>query len=141
MADTPPGGGVPTVATIGTLSRQLAGLAGQVHGARNDIDTIAERQKSIAEDVSALRKRLCDDPALAAAGIALAPESRPSRAARAAQAAQTVGRGAAGFGKYSAIALGVLSIAAQVAAQFKPGLVGPIQLALQLLAAIGGPGP
>lgn len=44
-------------------------------------------------------------------------------------AAQVVGNAA----KWTTIAVGVLGIAAQIASQFKPGLVGPLQTLIQLL--------
>lgn len=126
MPETPPSGGIPQVPTIGTISRQLQGVAGQLHGARNDLDTVLERQKAMGEDVARLRQRLLDGPVLAAAGVALATDARPSMAVQAAQKA-------AGFGKYSLIIIGALGVAAQIAAQFRPGLVGPIQVLIELL--------
>jgi hypothetical protein len=50
------------------------------------------------------------------------------------QAAQTGGS----LGKYSLIVIGALGVAAQVAAIFKPGIVGPIQTLIQMLQALGG---
>jgi hypothetical protein len=51
---------------------------------------------------------------------------------------QAVARVAGGSSKWVLIALGVLGVAAQVAAQFKPGLVSPLQTLIQLLQALGG---
>jgi len=122
----PPTPGPVQIPTIGTVSRQLQGVAGQMHGARNDIDTLIERVVLVQQDLADLRKRLWDAPAPSAAGVALSPDVRPSMAVKA-------GKATLSFGKYTAIALGVLGVAGQIAAQLKPGLVGPIQIALQLL--------
>lgn len=40
--------------------------------------------------------------------------------------------------KYTTLAVGVLGLAAQVAAMFKPGLVGPIQTLIELVRGLGG---
>jgi hypothetical protein len=133
------------VPTVGTVSRQLQGaasalqgIASHVHGLRNDIDNLTERQKTISEDVAVLRKRLCDEPTLAAASVALtraaepvAGQARPSLAVQAAKATS-------GFGKYGLMALGALGLAAQIAAVYRPGLVGPLQTLIQMLQMLGG---
>lgn len=46
---------------------------------------------------------------------------------------QAATRAVSDVAKYTTLAVGVLGIAAQVASQFKPGLVGPIQTLIQLL--------
>ena len=97
------------IPTIGTISRQLQGLAGQLQGVRNDIDEI--------------RQRISTPPAPATSG---APAARPSLAVQA-------GKATLNLGKWTAVVLGALALAGQIAAQFKPGLVGPIQMAIQLI--------
>ena len=134
MSNTPPMGGVPMVPTVATVSRQLQGLNSAMFGARNDIDKIIERQKTIAEDVAALRKRLVDEPVLAALPLAPKPAEEAPRPSLAAQAA----RKTAGVSRHILMALGVLGVASQIAAQFRPGMVGPIQTLIELLQAIGG---
>lgn len=130
--DTPPAVPQP-IPTVGTISRQLQGVAGQLHGARNDLDALTERVRLIQQDAAEsvgvaaeLRKRLLELPPSSAGGGSLSPQPRPSMAVQAAQKASS-------FGKYSLIVIGALGVAAQVAAQFKPGLVGPIQVLIQLL--------
>ena len=133
------------IPSIGTVSKQVQalagltqGLAGQLHGARHDIDNLQERQKTVAEDVAALRKRLCDEPALAAAGVVITsasqPATAPPRPSLAVQAVKTT----SGFGKYGLMALGALGLAAQIAAVYRPGLVGPLQTVIQMLQMLGG---
>jgi hypothetical protein len=138
--DTPPP--VPQApATVGTISRQLQGVAGQLHGARNDLDGLTERvrllQRDAAESVGVaaeLRKRLLELPPPPAApdvGASLTPRPRPSLAVQAAVKGGSVG-------KYLLIVIGALGVAAQVAALFKPNIVGPIQTLIQLLQALAG---
>jgi hypothetical protein len=131
--DTPPA--VPVaIPTLGTISRQLQGVAGQLHGARNDIDGLQERVRLLQQDslenvrvAAELKKRMVELPLPpSAGGSSLTPEPRKSMAVQAAQKAGS-------FGKYSLIVIGALGVAAQVAAVFKPGLVGPIQMLIQLL--------
>lgn len=127
--DTPPS--IPLVpATVGTLARQLQGCAGQLHGARNDIDSCLERLALLQQDSADLRRRL-DVPPSSAGGASLTPAPRRSIAV---QAAVKTGS----LGKYTLIVLGALGVAAQVAAVFKPNIVGPIQTLIQLLQALGG---
>jgi hypothetical protein len=51
-------------------------------------------------------------------------------------ASKTAMQHAGGAVKWVTLAVGVLGIAAQVAAELKPGLVGPIQTLLQLLGGL-----
>jgi len=65
--DTPPTGSArlnapPAVPTVKTLSHQIVGIAGQLHGARGDIDTVLEWQKAMATDLKAVRTALLGDP-------------------------------------------------------------------------------
>jgi len=130
--DTPPPGPTP-IPSIGTISRQLQGVAGQLHGARNDLDALTERVRLVQQDSAELRKLLKDPPALpsAAGGSSLSPAPTPSMAVQAAQKAGSLG-------KYTLIVIGALGVASQVAALFKPGLVGPIQVLIDLLQQLGG---
>lgn len=137
--DTPPPVPQP-IPTVGTISRQLQGVAGQLHGARNDLDGLTERVRLLQQDATEsaavaaeLRKRLLEMPPPSAGGVSLTPQPQP-RPSLAVQAAVKTGS----FGKYTLIALGALGVAAQIAAQFKPGLVSPIQTLIQLLQALGG---
>lgn len=126
------------IPTVGTVSRQLQGMAAQVHGLRNDVDNLSERQKTLAEDVAALRKRLCDEPVLAAAGVVIASASQPVAAQPRPSLAVQAAKSTAGFGKYGLMVLGALGLAAQIAAVYRPGLVGPLQTLIQMLQMLGG---
>lgn len=102
-----------------------------MHGARNDLDGVAERLRLVQQDVAALKKSAPVPAPLLTGTTPPGDAARPSLAAQA--MLKTVG-----WGKYGLIALGALGVASQVAAQFKPGLVGPIQTLIQLLQALGG---
>lgn len=130
--DTSPPGPPTPIPSIGTISRQLQGVAGQLHGARNDLDALTERVRLLQQDSVDIRSRFPDPPALppAAGGSSLTPAPRPSLAVQAVQKAGSLG-------KYGLIALGALGLAAQVAAVFKPGLVGPIQTLTDLIKSLG----
>jgi hypothetical protein len=91
--------------------------------------TMAEVTR-LARDISVLRQEL----ALTRDRLpGPAPEGQPAPT-RAKVAAQVAG----GSSKWVLIALGALGVAAQVAAQFKPGLVSPLQTLIQMLQALGG---
>lgn len=129
------------VPTVGTVSRQLQGvasalqgMASHVYGLRNDIDNITERQKTLAEDVAVLRKRLCDEPVLTAASVALTPAPSAPRPSLAAAA----GKATVGAGRNILMALGALGVAAQIAAIYRPGLVAPLQTLIDLLQQFAG---
>lgn len=128
MPDTTPPPGPPApLPTVSTVSRQLQGVASQLHGARNDIDGLTERLKLVHEGLAQLGNP--SPPATGSSLPAVAP--RPSMAAQAA-------KGTVKAGQYVLIALGALGVAAQVAALYKPGLVGPIQTLIDLLKLLQG---
>ncbi len=111
--------------TLATVARQIVAVSKQIALLRNDLDTISAKQTAVRDDVgSALRS-------LSVAPLPAASVPTPSLAAKAAQ--KTVG-----VTRYGLIALGALGVAAQIAAQFKPGMVGPIQTLIQLLQMITG---
>ena len=122
------------VPTVSTVSRQIQGVAGQVHGARNDIDGVLERVVLIQKDVAALRSRLVDGPVLSASGDLLSPVPRASIAVQAAQKAAVLG-------KTGLLWAGALGVAAQLVSLYYPKLEGPIQVLLKVLNGTGGAGP
>ncbi len=77
---TPPTGSArlaspPVVPTLKTLGNQLIGVAGQLHGARGDIDTVLEWQKNAAADIKAMRLALLGDPKVLHIGTLPSPAS------------------------------------------------------------------
>lgn len=111
------------------MSRQLQGVASQIHGARNDIDGLTERLKLVQQGLVSIQS--VPPPS------APAPSAAPPRPSMAVQAAKTSVKA----GQYVLIALGALGVAAQVAAIFQPGLVAPIQTLIDLLKLLQPGGP
>lgn len=68
----------------------------------------------------------------------LRASNAPAEVASTPTKAQAVAKVAGGSSKWMLIALGALGVAAQVAAQFKPGLVSPLQTLIQLLQTLAG---
>jgi len=94
--------------------RQLSSLAGLV----TRVETLIEKVDAVAE-----RQERTTMPAAA--------EPRPSLAVKAATGTKRVG-------KVLMIATGILSIAGQIIALWKPAYAGPIIEALRLLGSLGG---
>ncbi len=114
---------VPQVPTLKTIANQLIGMGGQLHGARNDIDTLLDWQKTAGVDLKAIRLALLGDPKVLHIGglpspASLAPPSlapsassipppapRPSMAVQAAQA----GKKTFQLAPWAVVVLGLLS--------------------------------
>ncbi len=144
---TPPTGSArlaspPVVPTLKTLGNQLIGVAGQLHGARGDIDTVLEWQKNAAADIKAMRLALLGDPKVLHIGTLPSPASlvpppsslvppapRPSMAVQAA-------KGTKNFGKWGAIVLGCLTLVGQVVAQASPKYEGPVTAILKVIMGL-----
>lgn len=125
MPDTTPPPGPPApLPTVSTVSRQLQGVASQIHGARNDIDGLHEKLQLVTEGLGKL--------SLPATGSSQDPD--PPRPSLPVQAAKTTFKA----GQYLLIGIGALGVVAQVAALYKPGLVAPIQTLIDLLKLLQG---
>jgi len=109
---------------VGTVSRQLQGVASQLHGARNDVDGLTERLKLVQRGLVELKQVSSSMPAPA----------RPSMAVVAA-------KGTVKFAVALLVAIGALGVAAQVAAIYEPRLVAPIQTLIDLLKLLQGAHP
>ncbi len=77
---TPPTGSArlaspPQVPTLKTLANQIAGMGGQLYGARNDLDTVMEWQKNAGADIKAMRLALLGDPKVLHIGTLPSPAS------------------------------------------------------------------
>jgi hypothetical protein len=67
--DTPRTGSIrlgspPQVPTLKTLSAQVAGMGGQIFGARKDIDSLLERQTAMQGDLTVMRRALLGEQTL-----------------------------------------------------------------------------
>jgi hypothetical protein len=111
LSDTPRTGGISNVPGPGEM-------AGLIRGLR--------------QDIVLLREHL---PIVPPAGPSVMPTTVPPPSKR-----QVAGKAAAGTVKWVFIANGALGFAVQLAAQFKPGLVGPLQLLGQFLGQLLGGG-
>ncbi len=72
---SPRPGSLPQVPTLKTLANQVMGMGGQIHGVRNDIDTLLEWQKALLTDVKAIRTALLGDPKVLHIGTLPSPAS------------------------------------------------------------------
>lgn len=120
----PPPRPLPTVATVQST---VEVLVGQVKGLRRDVDELIQLIRNPPPEVI----RFSVPPSITTTPV---PESRPSIAAKAAQSTSKLG-------KVLMIGTGVLTVAGQLVALWKPEYTGPIIQALRLLASLGGGDP
>jgi hypothetical protein len=134
---TPPTGtAVPRpLPTLATVQAATEAALREMRGARLDIDTLkteikAVRSKLYETEEQILRiSRLPSTPPISVLpSVPSAPPSKPTP--RPSMAAVAAKRGL-DLGKYTAIVIGVLSVAGQVAAVFQPKYVGPITAILK----------
>lgn len=149
--DTPPTGsarlGPPMVPTLKTLSAQVAGMGGQIYGARKDLDAVLDRQAALQTDMTVIRRALLGEGTLRLGPLpspaSLAPmgglgapsgaspsqppssQPRPSVAVRA-------GKTTVKLAPWIVVALGVAS---QIAAAYDPRLIGAFDAILRMLGA------
>jgi len=121
-AAVPPPRPIPTLATVQTT---VEVLVGQIKGLRLDTERLGKLIAAPPPDVL----RISTPPNSTSA----APPPRPSMAAKAA-------KGGGWLGKAVLIASGVLTVAGQIVAVWKPEYTGPIIQALRLLGSLGGGG-
>ncbi len=126
--DTPGASPAMLNPTLATVARQIVAVSKQIALLRNDLDEISAKQSAVRQDVGVVLRSVSAAPP---AGDISPATPTPSLAVKAAQ--KTVG-----VTRYGLIALGALGVAAQVAALFKPGMVGPIQTLIQLLQLVTG---
>jgi hypothetical protein len=106
---------IPTLANVHNL---LSGVAGQIGGARGDIDAVVEKLEGLTEAV----KGLSTPPAPPAESSAPAEDARPTLRVRA-------GRG----GRWVLVGVGALSLVAQVVALSQRPEYGPLVAAAKVL--------
>jgi hypothetical protein len=100
------------------------------------IETILEQIEAMRGELGALTRAIADGPlrldvTIPRDALPIVVEPRPSLAVKAAQRTKRIGR-------VLMIGTGVLSVAGQIIALWKPAYKGPIIQALQLLASLGG---
>ncbi len=118
----PPPRPLPSLATVQTT---VEVLVGQIKGMRLDIEALGKLVREQPLDVRI---------ASSAPPAPLTPQPRPSMAAKAAHGGSKVAQ-------IVMIATGILTVAGQIAAVWKPQYTGPIVQALRLLASLGGGDP
>lgn len=120
----PPPRPLPTIATLQTL---VEATLREVRGARLDIDTIRTDAKTIRTKVLETEEiiRISRLPSLSSV-TPTPPSARPSMAVAAAKKGLNLG-------KNTAIVIGLLSLVAQVVAQFQPRYSGPLTAILKVL--------
>lgn len=137
VTDRTPPTGTPAInpprplPTLATVQASVDALLREMRGARLDIDGLKTEVKTVRAKVSDTEEiirisHLPSPASLVPSSLIPPPASRPSIAAKAAQKGLDLG-------KYTAIVIGVLSVVAQVVAQFKPAYLGPITSMLKLL--------
>lgn len=137
VADTPPSG-TPTL--VGLQRPVLPPPLPARLSVETDADTPGPKEmarliRGLRQDLVLLRDTLPQQLAAVVQGAVQSGGGAPSvpvtpvPPSRKQAATQVVTNAA----KWTTIAVGVLGIAAQIASQFKPGLVGPIQTVIQLL--------
>jgi hypothetical protein len=133
---TPPTGTpLSVVPTIRSVDALLHGVAGQLKGARDDIDGTRELLETVAADVQAIKLALVVQPnvlrvsSLPSPGSLMPDSGEPVR--RPSMAVKAV-KGAGVLGKWSAIVLGGLTLLGQIAAQTSPQYQGPVTAIVEL---------
>lgn len=125
---------IPTILTVHNL---LSGVAGQVGGARGDIDRANEKLDDVLRLLAPPAKTISSSPPSSEVLLmpklpspdSLSPPSRPSMAAKAAQAAKGSGK----FGKGILTASGAVMVIAQVISLFGRPELGPAVTAVKVI--------
>lgn len=159
----PAPGSLPAqVPTLRTVSSQLVGMAGQLHGARHDVDTVIlstqsleklsgqilarldrmERARLMAADTQVLRLPTMPLPGqLTGPGMGgmggpstpAPPSSTEPRPSLAVRASQAAAKGSAVWGRRVTMLIGVITVVAQLAAPAIPKYSGPIVQIIHIL--------